>query len=72
MNPTHRNTIRICRAYTPPLIREGVWIFIDRLWSRDLKKETLTFNFWLKDITPNVTLKNGFTGTLKKQTVKVL
>lgn len=60
MNSTYRNKIHICRVYTPPKIKEGVWILIDRLWPRGLKKETLAFDFWLKDITPSVSLRQWF------------
>lgn len=67
MSSTHRNTIQICRVYTPPPIKEGVWILIDRLWPRGLKKETLTFDFWLKDITPSVALRQWFHGNIEKR-----
>ncbi|HEL9664694.1 TPA: DUF488 domain-containing protein [Legionella pneumophila] len=62
MSSTHRNTIQICRVYTPPPIKEGVWILIDRLWPRGLKKDALAFDLWLKDITPSVSLRQWFHG----------
>jgi uncharacterized protein YeaO (DUF488 family) len=60
MNTTYRNKIHICRVYTPPKVKEGVWILIDRLWPRGIKKEALAFDFWLKDITPSATLRQWF------------
>ena len=43
MNTTYRNRIHICRFYTPPKVKEGVWILVDRLWPRGIKKEALAF-----------------------------
>ena len=60
MNAMRQNTIHICRVYTPPKVKEGVWILVDRIWPRGLKKETLAFDLWLKDITPSVSLRQWF------------
>lgn len=60
MNATSQNAIHICRVYTPPKVKEGVWILVDRIWPRGLKKEALAFDFWLKDITPSVSLRQWF------------
>ena len=67
MSSTHRNTIQICRVYAPPPIKEGAWLLIDRLWPRGLKKETLAFDLWLKDITPSVALRQWFHGDIEKR-----
>ncbi|STO91536.1 DUF488 domain-containing protein [Fluoribacter dumoffii] len=72
MSSTHRNTIQICRVYAPPPIKEGAWILIDRLWPRGLKKETLAFDLWLKDITPSVALRQWFHGILKSDGANLL
>lgn len=48
MDSATRNRIDICRVYTPPAVKEGIWILVDRLWPRGLKKETLAFDLWLK------------------------
>lgn len=52
--------IQICRVYTPPKVKSGTWILVDRLWPRGLKKETLNFDLWLKDITPSTQLRQWF------------
>ncbi|WP_028389353.1 DUF488 domain-containing protein [Legionella fairfieldensis] len=52
--------IHICRVYTPPKAKEGTWILVDKLWPRGLKKETLDFDLWLKDITPSTRLRQWF------------
>lgn len=62
MSSIYRNRIDICRVYTPPKVKEGVWILVDRLWPRGLKKGTLAFDFWLKDITPSTALRQWFHG----------
>lgn len=60
MNLSNEKMIKICRVYTPPKIKKGIWILIDRLWPRGLKKETLNFDLWLKDITPSPSLRQWF------------
>lgn len=60
MGTTYRNNIYICRVYTPPRVKEGLWILVDRLWPRGLKKNALSFDFWLKDITPSTHLRQWF------------
>lgn len=52
--------ISICRVYTPPPQKEGVWILIDRLWPRGLKKDKLPFDSWLKDLAPSSNLRIWF------------
>lgn len=52
--------ISICRVYHPPATKDGIWILVDRLWPRGLKKNTLAFDFWLKDIAPSPELRIWF------------
>ncbi|CEG57745.1 DUF488 domain-containing protein [Legionella fallonii] len=52
--------IRICRVYSPPVHKEGVWLLVDRLWPRGIKKESIDFDLWLKDITPSPELRKWF------------
>lgn len=58
-SPEH-HTIHICRVYNPPKAKVGVWVLIDRLWPRGLKKERLAFDLWLKDIAPSISLRQWF------------
>ncbi len=60
MTSINHSIIRICRVYTPPETKKGAWILVDRLWPRGLKKETLAFDLWLKDIAPSVPLRRWF------------
>jgi uncharacterized protein YeaO (DUF488 family) len=60
MFPNCQEAIQICRVYTPPKVKSGTWILVDRLWPRGLKKETLNFDLWLKDITPSTQLRQWF------------
>lgn len=41
MNATSRNMIHICRVYTPPKVKEGAWILVDRLWPQKPDKALL-------------------------------
>ncbi|KTC86746.1 DUF488 domain-containing protein [Legionella brunensis] len=52
--------ISICRVYTPPPHKEGVWILIDRLWPRGIKKSSIAFDLWLKEIAPSPSLRKWF------------
>lgn len=52
--------IEICRVYEPPMKKIGIWILVDRLWPRGLKKETIPFDLWLKEISPSPQLRKWF------------
>lgn len=55
-----KSDISICRVYSPPHHKEGVWVLVDRLWPRGLKKESIPFDLWLKDIAPSPSLRQWF------------
>ncbi len=52
--------IAICRVYTPPSHKEGIWILVDRLWPRGIKKESIALDLWLKEIAPSPALRKWF------------
>ncbi len=52
--------ITICRVYEPPAHKEGIWILVDRLWPRGIKKDTLAIDLWLKEIAPSSSLRKWF------------
>lgn len=54
------NRVRLCRVYSPPETKDGVWILVDRLWPRGLKKGAIDFDLWLKEITPSTLLRQWF------------
>lgn len=60
LHKTYQDRIVICRVYTPPKVKEGTWILVDRLWPRGLKKEALAFDLWLKDIAPSTAIRKLF------------
>lgn len=60
-------TIQIARVYTPPTIKKGIWILIDRLWPRGLKKEALALDYWLKDLAPSNDLRKWFHANPEKR-----
>lgn len=55
-----RDRVKICRVYTPPEQKDGVWILVDKLWPRGLKKGAVEFDLWLKEITPSTPLRQWF------------
>ncbi|MFC3909112.1 DUF488 domain-containing protein [Legionella dresdenensis] len=56
------DAIKICRIYTPPPRKQGVWILVDRLWPRGIKKESVALDLWLKEIAPSTALRKWFHG----------
>ncbi|WP_133128699.1 DUF488 domain-containing protein [Legionella nagasakiensis] len=52
--------IKTCRVYEPPSSKKGLWLLVDRLWPRGLKKDALYFDRWLKDIAPSPSLRKWF------------
>lgn len=52
--------IRIKRIYEQPSAEDGYRVFIDRLWPRGLKKEHVSFDRWLKKVSPSTELRRWF------------
>lgn len=52
--------LRIKRAYEPAAPEDGSRFLVDRLWPREVKKETLTLTAWLKDVAPSDALRRWF------------
>jgi uncharacterized protein YeaO (DUF488 family) len=52
--------IEIKRVYDEPSKKDGVRIFVDRLWPRGVKKEDLVMDAWIKDIAPSPELRKWF------------
>ncbi|HAT1803477.1 TPA: DUF488 family protein [Legionella pneumophila] len=52
--------ITLSRVYSPPEHKEGLWILVDRLWPRGIKKESFPLDMWLKDVAPSPALRKWF------------
>lgn len=52
--------IKIYRVYDPPKEKKGMWVLVDRLWPRGIKKEAIPFDLWAKDIAPSTDLRKWF------------
>lgn len=52
--------IRIKRVYEPASPDDGCRILVDRLWPRGLRKDTLRYDGWAKEITPSDDLRRWF------------
>ncbi|KGP64248.1 uroporphyrin-III methyltransferase [Legionella norrlandica] len=52
--------ITIERVYSPPEHKEGKWILVDKLWPRGIKKDSIAFDMWLKEIAPSTSLRKWF------------
>lgn len=50
----------IKRVYDPETDDDGLRILVDRLWPRGMKKESLRYDIWAKEITPSTTLRMLF------------
>ncbi|MCP0913677.1 MULTISPECIES: DUF488 domain-containing protein [Legionella] len=59
MKKNHKN-IQLYRVYEPPAAKHGLWLLVDRLWPRGLKKNELSFDDWIKDIAPSPKLRKWF------------
>lgn len=55
-----RQNIKISRVYELPEKKDGIWILVDRLWPRGIKKEDLSADLWLKEIAPSPDLRKWF------------
>ncbi|HAT1819567.1 TPA: DUF488 family protein [Legionella pneumophila] len=52
--------IALSRVYSLPEHKEGLWILVDRLWPRGIKKDSIPLDMWLKDIAPSPSLRKWF------------
>ncbi len=52
--------IRVKRVYDPPSSRDGRRFLVDRLWPREMKRNDLSLDGWLKDIAPSDALRRWF------------
>lgn len=52
--------IKMKRVYEPYDSKDGIRVLADALWPRGIKKETLNYDFWEKDIAPSKALRQWF------------
>jgi uncharacterized protein YeaO (DUF488 family) len=48
------------RIYVPPDPEDGSRFFVERLWPRGMKKESLKMDEWLRDVAPGDALRRWF------------
>lgn len=52
--------IQLKRVYEPETPKDGMRFLVERLWPRGIKKESLHFDAWLKDVAPSTELRQWF------------
>ena len=52
--------IKIKRAYDAEEKSDGARFLVDQLWPRGIRKESLPFESWLKDVAPSPPLRKWF------------
>jgi len=52
--------IKVKRVYEEESPDDGARYFVERLWPRGIKKESLHMDGWLKDLTPSTELRQWF------------
>lgn len=52
--------IQLKRVYEPATPEDGTRFLVERLWPRGVKKESLRFDAWLKDVAPSTELRQWF------------
>ena len=52
--------IRAKRVYDSPDREDGYRVLVDRVWPRNLKKETAQIDEWLKSVAPSTELRKWF------------
>jgi uncharacterized protein YeaO (DUF488 family) len=53
-------SIKLKRAYDPPIKSDGRRILVDRVWPRGIAKNDLQIDAWLKDLAPSTELRKWF------------
>lgn len=57
---TDKLRIEIKRAYDTPAWSDGSRILVDRIWPRDMSKEELRLDDWVKEVAPSTQLRKWF------------
>jgi len=52
--------LMVKRVYEPPGRQDGTRVFVERLWPRGMKKESLKMDGRLKDVVPSDALRRWF------------
>ena len=52
--------IQIKRVYEPEEQSDGYRVLVDKLWPRGIKKESLHYDYWAKEITPSTELRQWY------------
>lgn len=62
MPTAHRSVVslRVRRAYDPPVADDGCRVLVDRLWPRGLKREAAGIDHWLRALAPSNALRQWF------------
>lgn len=62
MPTAHRSVVslRVRRAYDPPVADDGCRVLVDRLWPRGLKREAAGIDHWLRELAPSNALRQWF------------
>ncbi len=55
-------SLRVKRAYEPPVPGDGARVLVDRLWPRGCTKEALALHAWMKAVTPSDALRRAYHG----------
>ena len=58
--------IQLKRVYDAPSATDGTRFLIERLWPRGMKKTSLRFDAWLKEVGPSTKLRRWFSHDPKK------
>jgi uncharacterized protein YeaO (DUF488 family) len=58
--------IQLKRVYDRSKTRSSQVFLVERLWPRGVKKESLHFHAWLKDVAPSDSLRRWFQHDVKK------
>ncbi|CAN6675152.1 hypothetical protein TRVA0_098S00144 [Trichomonascus vanleenenianus] len=58
--------IEIKRVYEPETESDGTRVLVERLWPRGVKKESLHYDYWLKEVAPSTELRKWFSHDVSK------
>lgn len=64
---TNLNKISCKRVYEPADPSDGKRVFVDRLWPRGIKKDSLKMDLWLKEAAPSTPLRQWYHQHLDQQ-----
>ncbi len=60
VRPVSPFDVRVRRVYDEPSAADGARVFVDRIWPRGVRKDSIRLDGWAKDAAPSAELRTWY------------